>query len=122
VASAAPMIALTLAFSGFTQPIFMAQPNDGTTRYFVVERTGRIWIRDSSGRQATPFLDLRLGRLLAGTFSGYTLPGLVLVSVMRGSALLPAGTVFIHRHMKAALLTPSFMVCPGRVRVFDRQR
>jgi hypothetical protein len=70
VASAAPMIALTLAFSGFTQPIFMAQPNDGTARYFVVERSGRIWIRDSGGRQATPFLDLRSRIVSTGAEQG----------------------------------------------------
>src|SRR5690348_14340524 len=70
VASAAPAIKLTKMFSGFTQPLFMAQPNDGTNRYFVVERAGRILAIVNGVHQSTPFLDLRTRIISTGTEQG----------------------------------------------------
>ncbi len=58
VASAATTIVLTPHLSGLSQPLAMTQPNDGTNRFFVVERTGRIRVSVNGALQATPFLDV----------------------------------------------------------------
>jgi glucose/arabinose dehydrogenase len=68
--SAAPAIKLTQVYSGFTQPVFMAQPPDGTNRLFVVERAGRIRLIVNGVHQSTPFLDLQSQITSAGEEQG----------------------------------------------------
>jgi len=58
VANAATTIALTPHVSGLDQPLYMTQPNDGTNRFFIVERTGRIRVVVNGALQSTPFLDV----------------------------------------------------------------
>src|SRR3954454_14731478 len=74
VASAATTIALTPHVSGLSQPLAMTQPNDGTNRFFIVERTGRIRIMLNGALQATPFLDV--SSLIVSTGSEQGLLGL----------------------------------------------
>lgn len=52
-------VALEAVAQGFTSPLALASPSDGTGRLFVVDQVGKIWIVDASGnRNALPFLDL----------------------------------------------------------------
>jgi len=68
-ASAAPVAAVVdprhvqLSFvqraSGFTQPVGVVGARDGTSRLFVLEKTGRIRLWNKGVLQAAPYLDLR---------------------------------------------------------------
>jgi glucose/arabinose dehydrogenase len=52
---------LTLApvIKGLKEPTLVAQPPDGSTRFFVLEREGRVRVADANGQlQPTPLLDL----------------------------------------------------------------
>jgi len=52
-------VALALVADGFTAPVGMAFPPDGSGRIFVVEQTGQIYIIAATGtRLAAPFLDI----------------------------------------------------------------
>src|SRR5512138_412353 len=54
-----PHIKLELIADGFTSPVALLDPADGTGRLFVAEQTGVIWILLNGKRIETPFLDLR---------------------------------------------------------------
>ena len=54
-----PQIGLELLADGFTSPVALADPADGTGRLFVVEQTGLIWILSNGKWSEKPFLDLR---------------------------------------------------------------
>ncbi|MEE9296730.1 MAG: PQQ-dependent sugar dehydrogenase [Phycisphaerae bacterium] len=52
-------MALQLIADGFTSPVGMAVPDDGSRRLFILDQTGQVWIIDAEGnRVAAPFLDL----------------------------------------------------------------
>lgn len=52
-------IGLKRVADGFTAPVGMAVPDDGTRRLFIVDQVGRIYIVTASGqRLMTPFLDV----------------------------------------------------------------
>jgi glucose/arabinose dehydrogenase len=53
-----PMLRLQLVANGFTKPINLVSPNDGSNRLFVVEQDGLIHIIENGQRLGTPFLDL----------------------------------------------------------------
>jgi glucose/arabinose dehydrogenase len=52
-------VRLALVAGGFTSPVALLEPNDGTQRLFVVDQTGVVWIISGSQRIERPFLDLR---------------------------------------------------------------
>lgn len=55
----ATTVALETVAQGFTSPLALASPSDGTGRLFVVDQVGRIWFVDFDGnRNVRPFLDL----------------------------------------------------------------
>ena len=54
---------LQLIASGFTSPVALAAPHDGSQRLFVVDQTGLIWIIADGKRLQRPFLDVR-GRVV----------------------------------------------------------
>jgi glucose/arabinose dehydrogenase len=59
-ATAQPAAALELVADGFTHPVMLTEPPDGTGRRFVVDQTGQIWIITSAGeRLDEPFLDIQ---------------------------------------------------------------
>jgi glucose/arabinose dehydrogenase len=51
-------IKLALRASGLSKPVFVAAPNDGSHRLFIVEQTGRIRILANGGVLPTPFFDI----------------------------------------------------------------
>lgn len=52
-------IALELIADGFTSPLGLATPDDGSNRMFIYDQLGQIWIIDAAGsRLETPFLDV----------------------------------------------------------------
>ncbi|HEY3476082.1 MAG TPA: PQQ-dependent sugar dehydrogenase, partial [Anaerolineales bacterium] len=53
------MAGLELVADGFTSPVALVEPRDGSARLFVVEQTGLLWIRSNGQRLEQPFLDLR---------------------------------------------------------------
>ena len=53
-----PAVRLELIEEGFTSPVALIDPMDGTQRLFVVDQTGWIWILSDGERLETPFLDL----------------------------------------------------------------
>lgn len=53
-----PALDLQVFAMGFTQPVYMTGA-PGTTDLFVVEQSGRIMVRDSSGAAQGTFLDIR---------------------------------------------------------------
>ncbi len=59
VKPAAAEVALKRVASGFESPVYMADPNDGTGRLFVVELGGIVKILQNGRVRRTPFLDLR---------------------------------------------------------------
>jgi glucose/arabinose dehydrogenase len=64
----APIIALTRIATGFTAPVALCAPDDGTGRLFVADQVGVIWVVKSSGTVlSTPLLDLR-SQVATGTF------------------------------------------------------
>src|SRR5690242_10601953 len=54
-----PTVRLELIAKGFTSPVALIDPKDGSHRLFVVDQTGLIWILFNAKRLETPFLDLR---------------------------------------------------------------
>ena len=54
-----PVVRLELVADGFTSPVALVEPGDGSQRLFVVEQTGLIWIVSQHQRLEEPFLDLR---------------------------------------------------------------
>jgi glucose/arabinose dehydrogenase len=56
---AVPRLGLELVADGFTSPVALIVPDDGSHRRFVVEQTGVIWIISRQKRIERPFLDLR---------------------------------------------------------------
>ncbi|HEX9387719.1 MAG TPA: PQQ-dependent sugar dehydrogenase [Anaerolineales bacterium] len=54
-----PRVGLALIAEGFTSPVALISPNDGSHRLFVVDQTGLIWILFNGERLEKPFLDLR---------------------------------------------------------------
>ena len=59
-AQVGPGVALDLVADGFTHPLALAEPSDGTGRLFVVDQTGLIYVVSADGQKlGTPFLDLR---------------------------------------------------------------
>jgi glucose/arabinose dehydrogenase len=54
-----PRVGLELVARGFTSPVAMISPDDGSHRRFVVDQTGLIWILVNGERLEQPFLDLR---------------------------------------------------------------
>ena len=46
--------------SGFTSPVVLVAPNDGSGRLFIADQTGTIWVVTAAGQVlSTPLLDLR---------------------------------------------------------------
>lgn len=55
-----PRIALEAIASGFTAPVALATPDDGSSRLFIVDQVGLIYVLQEEGNLLeTPFLDLR---------------------------------------------------------------
>jgi glucose/arabinose dehydrogenase len=54
-----PAVRLELIADGFTSPVALIDPQDGSHRLFVVDQTGLIWILSEDNRIEQPFLDLR---------------------------------------------------------------
>ena len=54
-----PSVRLELVAEGFTSPVMMVEPDDGSRRLFVVDQVGIIWIVSASKRIEKPFLDLQ---------------------------------------------------------------
>ncbi len=53
-------VTLTMLAQGFTSPVTIAVPRDGTKRRFIVDQIGLVWILDAQGKLAeAPFLDIR---------------------------------------------------------------
>lgn len=60
-----PQVELSLAVSGTSQPTYVTNAGDGTSRLFVVERSGRILLVKNGTLLPAPFLDIR-GRVGSG--------------------------------------------------------
>lgn len=54
-----PPIQLELVADGFTSPVALIDPGDGSARLFVVDQIGLIWIISNGDRIERPFLDIR---------------------------------------------------------------
>jgi glucose/arabinose dehydrogenase len=54
-----PRVGLEVIAKGFTSPVALIPPKDGSHRLFMVDQTGLIWILLNGRRLETPFLDLR---------------------------------------------------------------
>ena len=54
-----PSIRLEKIAEGFTSPVALIDPDDGSQRMFVVDQSGLIWILSDEKRMEKPFLDLR---------------------------------------------------------------
>jgi glucose/arabinose dehydrogenase len=54
-----PKLALQLVADGFTSPVGLIDPEDGSSRLFVVDQTGLIWIVSEGQRVEAPLLDIR---------------------------------------------------------------
>src|SRR5215207_4517438 len=54
-----PNVSLELVAEGFTSPVLLVEPRDGSQRLFVVDQVGLIWIISEGKRIERPFLDLR---------------------------------------------------------------
>ena len=54
-----PAVRLELIEDGFTSPVALIDPQDGSHRLFVVDQTGLIWILSEGDQIEQPFLDLR---------------------------------------------------------------
>lgn len=52
-------VKLELVADGFTSPVALVDPKDGSDRLFIVEQTGLIWILSEGQRLEPAFLDLR---------------------------------------------------------------
>jgi glucose/arabinose dehydrogenase len=53
-----PRVGLELIAEGFTSPVALIDPKDGSHRMYVVDQTGLIWILSDGKRIEKPFLDL----------------------------------------------------------------
>jgi glucose/arabinose dehydrogenase len=52
-------VELVLVADGFTAPLTIVEPPDGSDRLFVVDQPGQVWIIESDGNvRAAPFLDI----------------------------------------------------------------
>jgi glucose/arabinose dehydrogenase len=70
-------VRLTEIADGFTRPLYVTHAGDGSSRLFVLEQGGRIWILQDEQRLDVPFLDLtNLVSPDANSF-GYTERGLL---------------------------------------------
>jgi glucose/arabinose dehydrogenase len=56
---APPMVVLELVAEGFTSPVALVDPKDGSQRLFVVDQIGLIWILSGGEKLEEPFLDIR---------------------------------------------------------------
>lgn len=56
---AIPTVLLEIVAGGFTSPVALVDPDDGSDRLFVVDQMGLIWIVSEGQRLEPPFLDLR---------------------------------------------------------------
>jgi glucose/arabinose dehydrogenase len=54
-----PPVKLQLIEDGFTSPVALVAPRDGSQRLFVVDQTGLIWIITNGKRLEKPFLAIR---------------------------------------------------------------
>jgi glucose/arabinose dehydrogenase len=54
-----PQIGLELVADGFTSPVALVSPQDGTQRLFIIDQMGLIWILANGKRIEQPFLDIR---------------------------------------------------------------
>ena len=54
-----PRVRLEKIAEGFTSPVALIDPDDGSRRLFVVDQTGLIWILSEGNQHEQPFLDLR---------------------------------------------------------------
>lgn len=54
-----PQIRLELVADGFTSPVALTEPGEGSGRLFVVDQIGLIWIVSDGERIERPFLDIR---------------------------------------------------------------
>jgi len=52
-------VGLELVAQGFTSPVALVEPKDGSQRLFVADQTGVVWIISAAQRIEKPFLDLR---------------------------------------------------------------
>ena len=52
-------VRLELVADGFTSPVVLVEPNDGSQRLFVVDQPGVIWVISEGHRLEEAFLDLR---------------------------------------------------------------
>ena len=52
-------VSLELVAEGFTSPVVLVEPEDGSQRLFVVDQVGMVWIISEGKRIEKPFLDLR---------------------------------------------------------------
>jgi glucose/arabinose dehydrogenase len=62
-------IDLVTALSGFTQPVYLTNADDGTGRRFIVEQPGRILVAQRAASVSTVFLDIQ-SRVLSGGEQG----------------------------------------------------
>ena len=70
------MLGLSLLAKGFTHPVGMAVPDDGTGRIFIVDQIGKISVIDAAGSLLSqPFLDV-IGKMVT-LDSGYDERGLL---------------------------------------------
>jgi len=70
------MLGLSLLAKGFTHPVGMAVPDDGTGRIFIVDQIGKIRVIDAAGNLLSqPFLDVTLE--MVALDSGYDERGLL---------------------------------------------
>lgn len=54
-----PRLKLQLITSGFTSPVAIVAPQDGSKRLFVADQTGILWVIADGKRLEKPFLDIR---------------------------------------------------------------
>ena len=52
-------VELELIAEGFTSPVILVSPSDGSDRLFVVDQVGKIWVVSEGQNLEHPFLDLR---------------------------------------------------------------
>ena len=55
----APNVGMELIAGGFTSPVALVTPHDGSDRLFVVDQEGMIWVISKGEKIERPFLDLR---------------------------------------------------------------
>lgn len=78
---------------GLTNPLYMTSADDGSSRLFILEQPGRIWLIKDGNRVSTPFLDIS-NVVSQAILSSYSEQGLL------GLAFHPDyaenGTFFVH--------------------------